>query len=488
MYPAQGNGRMNQTQPNIIFIITDQQRYDTINALGFPYMDTPAVDRLVREGTVFTQCHVAGASCAPSRGALFTGYYPHTTGIFRNGSLWRRTWLESFAAAGYYTVNIGKMHTEPMDTPAGFHERYVVENKERSRKVPGVNQDFLDKWDVALGLRGYNRPSNRSYGVLPDFDQRLGAFEWPWEPELHSDNFVGDLALWWLRRKPINQPLFVQIGFPGPHPPYDPLEEETRAYMDRDLPILPVTQEEMDRQPPTIDALRKMHMEVEPDSAVHRPHASMEDRKRQRAYYLANQTMIDRKIDEILVQLEELGYLENAIVVFTSDHGDCLGDHGLNQKWNCYEQITRVPLVIWGPGRVPAGNSVDAMIQQQDIVSWLMEMAGVPVPETLESQSVGGAFNGGNFTGRDAVFCEQGKDRMMQADFMTMVRTADWKLVHFLNEDFGQLFDLGNDPHELNDLWDDPGAASIKREMIDRLFHWRMESQNHTSDWAEEAR
>ena len=92
---------MPDSKPNIIFIITDQQRYDSVGALGFDFVDTPVLDTLVREGTAFTQCHVAGASCVPSRGALFTGYYPHTTGILRNGDLWRHTWVERFAEAAY---------------------------------------------------------------------------------------------------------------------------------------------------------------------------------------------------------------------------------------------------------------------------------------------------------------------------------------------------------------------------------------------------
>jgi len=140
---------MADQRPNIIFILTDQQRYDTINALGFPFMETPNLDRLVNEGTSFDSCHVTGASCAPSRASLFTGYYPHTTGILRNADRWTRTWVEDFAAAGYHCVNIGKMHTWPYDTPAGFHERYNVENKDRYKE----GRYYFDEWDRALAAR-----------------------------------------------------------------------------------------------------------------------------------------------------------------------------------------------------------------------------------------------------------------------------------------------------------------------------------------------
>jgi len=126
-------------QPNIILIITDQQRFDTIRALGFPYMTTPNLDRLVTEGVTFTNCFVTAPSCAPSRASLFTGYFPHTTGILKNADLWQHTWVELLADSGYYCVNVGKMHTFPYQTSAGFHERFVVENKDRYLEAaPGL--------------------------------------------------------------------------------------------------------------------------------------------------------------------------------------------------------------------------------------------------------------------------------------------------------------------------------------------------------------
>ena len=119
------------TRPNIIFIITDQQRFDTIAALGNDHMDTPHMDRLVNEGVSFDNCFITAASCAPARASLFTGYYPHTTGIFKNADSWKRSWIEKLSDTGYRCVNVGKMHSYPYHTPLGFHERYVVENKDR---------------------------------------------------------------------------------------------------------------------------------------------------------------------------------------------------------------------------------------------------------------------------------------------------------------------------------------------------------------------
>src|SRR5690606_31841145 len=142
--------------------------------------------------------HITAPSCAPSRASLFTGYYPHTTGILKNADRWTRSWVEQLAAAGYYCVNVGKMHTWPYDTPLGFHERDVEENKDRYLE----NRYYFDEWDKALAARGMVKQPRELSRRRPDYRERLGAFEWELPEETHSDMFVGDFATWWLRTKP----------------------------------------------------------------------------------------------------------------------------------------------------------------------------------------------------------------------------------------------------------------------------------------------
>jgi len=161
---------MHESRPHIIFIITDQQRYDTIAALGFDYVDTPNLDRLVNEGVTFTNCHVTAPSCAPSRASLFTGYYPHTTGILKNADRWRHSWIELLAGSGYYCVNVGKMHTFPFETDLGFHERYVVENKDRYLE----GRYYFDEWDKGLRALGLVKQQRESYRKLSDYKTCLG--------------------------------------------------------------------------------------------------------------------------------------------------------------------------------------------------------------------------------------------------------------------------------------------------------------------------
>lgn len=480
---------MSGKRPNIIFIITDQQRYDTINALGYPYMDTPNLDRLVHEGVSFADCHVAAPSCAPSRASLFTGLYPHTTGILKNADRWRSSWIESLADSGYRCVNIGKMHTYPYDAPLGFHERYVVENKDRYLE----ERWYFDEWDKGLRARGLVKQQREQYRKRSDYNERLGAFEWELPEETHSDMFVGDMAEWWIRTKPKQEPLFLQIGFPGPHPPYDPTLKYAEPYMSKELPLMEVTQEELDSQPPPFKAMRVHNCEIDHDSVVHQMNPSKEARHMQRAYYLANVTMIDEKVGRIMEALEEGGYLENAVVVFTSDHGDCLTDHGHSQKWTMYDLITRVPLVVWAKGRedmIPqGGRQVDGLCQQMDIGPALLELADVLPPEHMEAKSLLPALKGEDWRPREIVFAEHGRDGILEeTEFMTMARTDEWKLVHFLDEPFGQLFNLKRDPDETRNLWDDPNSQEAKRKLLDALLHWRMRSGYQTRRLFEDAR
>jgi arylsulfatase A-like enzyme len=476
---------MPDTRPNIILIITDQQRYDTIAALGFPYMDTPHMDRLVREGVAFENCFVSAPLCVPARASLFTGQYPHTTGVFSNGDPWRHAWVEQLAAAGYHCVNIGKMHTVPLDTPLGFHQRYVVENKDR---FLGPERFFFDEWDKALAAQGLVKQQRLLYRQRPDYRERLGAFDWELPEELHSDNFVGNTALWWLDRYPKTEPLFLQIGFPGPHPPYDPIPRYAEPYLARDLPLLEVTEEELANQPPPLQARRVQKTEVDNDSIVHLLNPTREQRHRQRAHYMANVTMIDEKLGEILHSLEARSYLESAVVILTSDHGDCLTDHGQSQKETMYDIVTRVPTIVWSPDRFEGGRRVPDLYQWMDLGPTILELAGLTPSPAMDAISILPALRGdADAPVRDHVFAEYAPRGEAQG-FMTMVRDPDWKLVHFLDEPYGQLFHLAEDPAEVRNLWDEPRAEGEKRRLLDAMRGWLVRSHYQTRDWKRDFR
>lgn len=464
-------------RPDIVLIVTDQQRYDTIRALGAAHMDTPNIDRLAERGVSFTQCHVTAPSCVPCRASLFTGYYPHTNGVVANGQPWSRTWVSDLADAGYHCVNIGKMHTIPYDAKAGFHERYVVENKDRFME----GRWYFDEWDKALASHGLKKQQRVEYRKRDDYRDRLGAFTWDLPPRLQSDNFVGGMAKWWLETKPVEKPLFLVVGFPGPHPPYDPTPEIAEKYMARDVPLPEVTAEEMASLHPVFKEKRQHDVDVDHDSVAWKLDPTRDELHRMRAYYYANVEMIDREVGDILDTLQARGRMDNTIIIFTSDHGDCLGDHGLIQKWAPYEEVTRVPLIISAPERFQGGRDVDELVQLFDLGPTILEWAGVTPDPTFEAISLNPALDGAPFEGRTHVYCEQGGDvNLTGTRLLTMVRSATHKLVHFQDAPTGQLFDLKADPKETVDLWDDPYAAEVKAELLSNLLDWHIDSALHT--------
>ena len=176
-----------------------------------------------------------------------------------------------------------------------------------------------------LRARGLVKQKREWYRQHPDYPTSLGAFDWELPEETHADFFVGDMAIWWLETMPQrDQPLFMQIGFPGPHPPYDPVPRYAQPYLARELPLPTVTAEQIAQQPPPFQEMRIENSQQDKDSLLHSLNPTKEQMHRQRAYYLANVTMIDEKVGQILETLEARGYLENAVVIFTSDHGDAL--------------------------------------------------------------------------------------------------------------------------------------------------------------------
>ncbi len=454
----------------IVLVITDQQRFDTIAALGYDHVDTPNLDRLVREGTAFTHNFVTAPSCGPARASLFCGKYPRRTGTLENMDPWPETWVGRLAEQGYHCVNVGKMHTSPWEDPFGFHERFPVENKDRYR----IDRWYVDEWDKALRVRGLTKPSRASYAQLPDWHERLGAYEWPLPEEMHPDVFVGQFANWWLDYQPRQERLFLQVGFPGPHPPYDPIERYTQPYKDRDLKILPFDPEELDSQPAVYRATREKMLANDPDAVCHLPDPTFDQRQRQRAYYLANVTMIDEQIGELLEALQRNGYLDDCMVIFSSDHGDCLGDHGHSQKFNFYEAVVRTPCIFWSPGRIPAGRTIDELVQWMDIGPTILELAGADVPEDFDAVSLLPLLEDRpGAAGREYVFSEHSRDYyIVNTDFASMVRDHRWKLVTFAGHADGMLCDLKSDPDELDNRWDDPDCADVRDRLRATLFDW----------------
>lgn len=464
------------TLPNIILIMTDQQRADTIGALGAPWMNTPHLDRLANEGAAFTECFVTSPVCVGARASLFTGKYPHGSQIFSNFQPWEPTWVSLLADRGYHCVNIGKMHINPYDAPGGFHQRLFMENKDRPLFLEERDRAIYDEWDKALRARKLIKPSryNRHAADPEGYKKALGAFTWDLDEDMHPDNFIGDTVCWWLEDRKNQAPLFLQIGFPGPHPPYDPVPEALAAYAGVDLPVPTVTQAELQAQPRAQHALRDNMIAFNFDSIAWRRDVSAADLLRLRRHYAANVTMIDEQVGRILRALDSRGYLDNALVVFTSDHADALGDHGHIQKWTMYDSVVRVPLIFWSRNLPIRPKRHDELVQMFDIAPTILETAGVPVPADFEAKSLWGALSDRpDHQPRESVYAELAGDHIQTgSEFILMRRDRKWKIVLYLDDRYGELYDLEADPGEVSNLWASEALTGMRDELAAECLRW----------------
>lgn len=467
-------GPMNK--PNIILIMTDQQRADTIGALNAPWMKTPHMDRLATEGAAFTECFVTSPVCVGARASLFTGKYPHGCQIFSNFQPWQPTWVGALADHGYHCVNIGKMHINPYDAPGGFHQRLIMENKDRPLFLEERDRAIYDEWDKALRARKLVKPSRYNrYAADPEgYKKALGAFVWDIDADMHPDTFIGETACWWIEDRKNTDPLFLQIGFPGPHPPYDPTAEALQAYADVDLPVPVTTEQELAAQPRAQKTLRENMVRNNFDSIAWREDLSAEDLLRLRRHYAANVSMIDQQIGQIMKALDARGYLDNALVVFTSDHADALGEHGHIQKWTMYDSVVRVPLIFWSKNLPIRKGTRNELVQMFDIAPTILEVAGVPVPADFEAKTLWGALQGdSSHEPRDAVYAELARDHIQTgSEFILMRRDRRWKIVIYLDDTYGELYDLEADPAEVHNLWEAPEWGALRDQLAAQCHQW----------------
>lgn len=459
-------------RPNLVFILTDQQRADTIGAWGYTWMRTPHLDRLAAHGISFTQCHAAGATCTPSRAALFTGMYAHNTGCYSfNNWAHHRLWVQDLAESGYYCVNIGKMHLQPRDAHGGFHERVIVENPTSTSRDGGHGDDA---WGTHLARHGKTRPNFR-HRTDPAWEQKRQAVPWTLPAELHSDIFTADSAIAWIDHQAnAEQPFFLQIGFPGPHEPWDPLPRHLAQYDGREGEFPPVVDSPRDfsQAPPQHAAVRAFHENVDHESRINLRDVSPDELQRMRRHYYAKVTLVDEQIGRVVETLRARGLLENSVIVVTSDHGEMLGDHGLPYKWLMYDQVTRVPLIVRDFRHAGVARRVTDLVSLIDLGPTLCELAGVVRPSRLEGRSLAGYLSGEAVCPRQYVFCED--------NYLMMIRSQTAKLIYYHGQPEGEFYDLANDPAESRNLWNVADRAAEKQSLLNDLLAWLGASCAHT--------
>ncbi len=459
-------------RPNIILIMTDQQRFDTVGAWGHDHMVTPNIDRLAREGVSFRQAYCPGATCVASRAAIFTGMYPHTTGVY-TFQPWanHRNWVQDLAEGGYRCVNIGKMHFTPRDVPGGLHERVIVENPTNKNLASG---GVDDDWGRFLSLHGIERPNDRNT-TDPDWLSKHQGVPWHHEERFHSDVFIGDSAVAWAENYRGSGPFFLQVGFAGPHEPWDPLARHLDMYADADVPPAVTRPGELEEKPPQHLAHLDMHATTGHESQIDLRGASDADIARMRRHYYANITTVDEKIGEVIDALDARGYLDNSVVIFCSDHGELLGDHGLAYKWLMYDPITHVPLIVWRPGEERSRRDVTDLVSLMDLGPTILEAAGVDIPSYMEGRSLRPYLDGEAIQPREFVFCED--------NYQIMMRGTAHKLVYYIGQEEGEFYDLTEDPGELWNRWSDDAYAAVRNELLLRLLDWLATSTYYNSGY-----
>lgn len=470
-------------RPNIVFIMTDQHRWDCVGANGNRLIKTPNLDRLAAEGANFTHFFVQAPVCVPSRVSFFTGRYPHSHRNRVNYTpLDRREVLmqQRLKQVGYVTASVGKLHYHP---PTSMEARRTgFDRVELHDAVPPLDRfsDYVSwrkQHDPQAGQVGYRTlAKNIPPGKNPfrqAIDDRYTETTWVGERTRHHIRELADGE----------QPFFLFSSFWKPHSPFEVPQPFDALYDDVDIPLpRQMTREQIMQLPPP---LRTLILRFRPPYGM--------DRERlqwiYRSYYGAI-THIDREVGLILEELQAAGVADRTIVVFSSDHGDQLLEHGLMGK-NCFfEASVRVPLMIRYPGHVQSGQH-DDLVESVDVLPTVFELAGLAEPYPCQGRSLVGLITHreSEYAARDAVFAENVIPEVITGSRETfefikgqgvrdtrhpdakMVRTRRWKYVYY-PDGFAELYDLQADPQEMTNLADDAAHRERTFEMKDRLLHW----------------
>jgi len=448
------------SRPNILWYCTDQQRFDTIGALGNPHVHTPVIDELVHKGVAFTNAYCQSPICTPSRASIMTGLYPSKARNTRNGNdtFPTDTPLISklIADSGYACGLIGKFHL----VSAG------------KRPEPRLDDGF-DYWqhshaprdDWPEGAHAYAdwvREQGKDLDTMRHSDERV-------DPEYHQTKWASDCAIDFISRDHGDRPWLLNVNVYDPHPPFIPPKEYEKRFDPDDMPGPYFKESDLEHQ----RKLGSIDFQGEPKP----PEAC--DAKSAQARYYAMIAQIDDQLARILKALDDTGQRENTVIIFTSDHGETLGDHGLMFK-GCrfYEGLVKVPLIFSQPVAFESNKQCGGLVELLDLSATILDIAGVDIPEYHQGRTLLPILKGEE-TGqhiREAARCEyfDALDPHFTGgtgSFATMYRTERYKLVVYHNKDLGELYDLREDPWEFNDLWDDPGHAEVKNRLVYESFN-----------------
>ena len=449
---AEASSAPEADKPNVLLICTDHWPGLLTRPAGHPVVMTPTIAQLARCGVHYTNAYSACPACLPARRSLMTGTTQRTQGQRTNKSTPMPdlpTLAQTFRCGGYQAFGVGKLHVVPNRDRIGFDD--VVLNNEGMRKAG----DHGDDWHQYVTERGY--PGQVFAAGMSNVDYMTRNWHLP--EDCHPTNWTTREMCRMLHRRDKRRPGFWYLSYITPHPPLTPLQAYMDLYRDVELdePVMGEWARDFDSLP---YSLRNQVIQY----AIHGAPSHEQDLAR-RAFY-AMVTHIDHQIRVVIGYLGEQALLDNTLIVFTSDHGDMLGDHGLWAKAQFYEMSARIPLIIVPPatgpaaGRLVPGATDDRLVELRDIMPTLLDVAGLDCPETVEGVSV---------------LSDERREYLhgeMEQDIRSarMMRDRRFKLIYFPVGNRVQLFDIPADPRECHDLADDPEFAEHRARLEKKLI------------------
>ena len=492
-------------KPNILLITSDQHRADCFGFEG-RNIKTPNLDALAHSGTRFSNCITPNVVCQPARASMLTGLLPLSHGVYDNHvsldpKIGEQGWAGSLAKNGYQSAFIGKAHfgEHPECTPYGSPE-----SREGSAGFPETwNGPYMGFEHVELMILGH------WHDLLPCEEPPRGHhFErWFWghgedgeawklwaedfgpkqeaaqtwfsklPAEWHSTTWVTDQTIKYLDQQDGSEPFCLWASYPDPHHPFDCPEPWSRLHHEDEVVIAKHHQRDLDQRPwwhraslESVPQAKRQREKTLREEYSRIPPQTDKQLRQMTANYFGELAFIDDGVGRILQQLEDSGMAENTIVIFTSDHGDLLGDHGLYLKGPTpYEGLLRLGFIAKGPG-IPENKVVDEPVSTNDLAASFYDWADIEKPANIQSQSLRPLLEGGQET-RDVAYSEwnQQPSRTGVELNLRTVRAKTAKLTLELISGEGEMYDLAEDPDEMVNQFNDPGKASLQKELSDMI-------------------
>jgi len=468
---------------NVIIIMTDQQRADVCAREGYPLDTTPFLDSLARQGTWFNRAYTTAPVCAPARVSMLTGRYPSATRVRTNHNIddaaYTMDLIDVMRSLGYATAMIGKNHSHL--TPDRVDHWFPLGHHGGRGEDRTPQEKAFDHWLAVL-----------NHGVAQEPTPFPVECQGPYRAVSEAQRWIHSLQ---------GRPFFLWLTFAEPHNPYQVPEPYFSMFPPETLPPLQATREALERKGFKWQFTRRLGEYVYPDYEELIPRA--------RSNYLGMLRLIDDQVRRLVEFLDAERLLTNTLLIFVSDHGDFVGEYGLMRKGpEVPELLMRIPLFFVGPNVMANPNPHSAHVSLVDIMPTLCEALSVPFPPGVQGRSLWPLLTGGDFPEEEfsSVYAEQGfgglhysdeddpdfnhclnagpagptfdeLNSYSQSGTMRMVRKGDWKLV-FDMQGHGQLYNLSQDPLELENLYDRASYADIQREMLAELLMWTLRAQD----------